>query len=406
VETKEANKTQSGEVQENTAKSGDEQVSSNHAHNVTEDEIDLAELIQKVWAGRKVIFIAIGIGLALGVFIAAISPEEFESSTTLLPESSGSSRNNQGSGLLKQFGGFFDMGSSGGTASLGTNMYPNIMQSTPFYLHIMNQELYFASLDSTVTVLQYFSQIKEKPLIEYVKRYTIGLPSILLSLPEKWFIKKTPLPNATIPVSVKDTAEVDALLKLSSKQNATISELKQRIITNIEKDGTVRFTTNMPDPYAAAQLTELSVNYLTQYVTEYRTEKVQQDLKFTEEQHAEAKKRFILAQERLAAFRDRNTNIATARAQTELERLQTEYNLAANVYQGLAQQLEQAKIKVQEETPVFMVLEPVQIPLAESEPDRKLIILAFIFLGIVVGFGIIFGKIFLDYIKVFFKRNV
>ena len=399
-EAKEARKKKSDEKHERIAKGAVKEDSSDIRENVPGDEIDLAELISKVWNGRRIIFIAIGVCLVLGIFIAMISPEEFESGTTLLPESSNSLQNSGGSSLLRQFGGFFDMGMSGRGVALGTNMYPNITQSTPFYLHIMNQELYFSSLDTTVTAFQYFSEIKDDPLIEDIKRYTIGLPGLLLSLPEKWF-KKSPSVTPIIADSlvVNDTIDIDKPLKLSSRQNAVISELKGRITTTIEKNGTVKIITKMPDPYATAQLAELAVDYLTQYVTEYRTEKVQLDLEFTEKQFAEAEKRFIVSQEKLALFRDRNTNIVTARAQTEMERLQTEFNLTASVYQSLAQQLEQAKIKVQEETPVFKELEPVQIPLSESEPNRKLIMLAFIFLGIVIGFLIIFARIFIVYIK-------
>ncbi len=389
METEEVNKSQS-----DTATSIAEKDYVKHSPPISEDEIDLAALIQEVWKGRKTIFIAIGISFVFGMFIAMISPEEYESSTTLLPESTGGSTN-RGASLMKQFGGFFDLGISGGGTSLGTNMYPNITQSTPFCLYLINQELYFSSLDTTATILQYFSEIKEKPLIDDIKRYTIGLPNLLLSLPDR-FIERptsinTPEQNA---VEITEEKNTEQPLKLSSKELSVINELKSRITTEIQEDGTVSLTTKMPDPYATAQLAELAVDYLTQYVTEYRTEKVQQDLEFTEKQHEEAKRRFIEAQEKLAFFSDRNTNIVTARAQTELERLQTEFNLRATVYQSLAQQLEQAKIKVQEETPVFKELEPVQIPLRESEPNRKIIIILSVFLGIVLGVGIILFKSF------------
>ena len=394
METKEEKKRPSGKVHNQPQQSMPQvEYAAGNAY-AQEDEIDLTELIKKVWDGRKTVFIAVGIACVLGVFIALISPEEYESSTTLLPETSGNS-NNRGANLLRQFGGFFDLGMTGGTASLGTNMYPNITQSTPFCLYLMHQELHFSSLDTTVTIFQYFSEIKEKPLIEYIKRYTVGLPNLILTLPERFMNKPKPV---NIPPS--DSADVveekspDKPLMLSSAELGVINELKTRIITEIQEDGTVTITTKMPDPLATAQLAEMAVDYLTQYVTEYRIEKVQKDLEFTANQYEEAKKRFIIAQEKLASFTDRNTNIVTARANIEFERLQTESSLAFSVYQSLAQQLEQAKIKVQEETPVFKELEPVQVPLRESEPNRKIIIMASVFLGIVAGVGIIILKVF------------
>jgi len=55
----------------------------------------------------------------------------------------------------------------------------------------------------------------------------------------------------------------------------------------------------------------------------------------------------------------------------------------------LSLQREQAKIKVQEETPVFKILNPVQVPIEKSRPHRSIILLGMMFLGIVSGIGII-----------------
>jgi len=78
---------------------------------------------------------------------------------------------------------------------------------------------------------------------------------------------------------------------------------------------------------------------------------------------------------------------------TEKDRLNANYQRAFNVYNGLAQQLEQAKIKVQEKTPVFKVIDPAKAPLQKSKPKRSLILVAMIFLGGFIGLGIIFGKL-------------
>ena len=52
---------------------------------------------------------------------------------------------------------------------------------------------------------------------------------------------------------------------------------------------------------------------------------------------------------------------------------------------GLATQLEQAKIKVKEETPVFTVLEPVKVPVNKSRPKKLFVVLGSLFIGVIVG---------------------
>ena len=67
-------------------------------------------------------------------------------------------------------------------------------------------------------------------------------------------------------------------------------------------------------------------------------------------------------------------------------------DLSFNLYSTLTTQLNEAKIRIQKETPLFKVLEPAQVNYGKSSPNRLLI---------TVG-AILFG-LFLALIYVFFK---
>jgi uncharacterized protein involved in exopolysaccharide biosynthesis len=79
--------------------------------------------------------------------------------------------------------------------------------------------------------------------------------------------------------------------------------------------------------------------------------------------------------------------------------LQSDYQLAFEVYSQLAQQLEQAQIKVKEDTPVFSIVKPVTVPIEKSKPNRPLILIIWTFLGVVFAIGWIFGKQFFLTVK-------
>lgn len=55
----------------------------------------------------------------------------------------------------------------------------------------------------------------------------------------------------------------------------------------------------------------------------------------------------------------------------EQERLQNDMSLAYQVYSQVANQLQVARAKVQEEKPVFAVVEPAVVPLEPSGPVKK-----------------------------------
>jgi uncharacterized protein involved in exopolysaccharide biosynthesis len=274
----------------------------------------------------------------------------------------------------------------------------------------MDTNLHLSTSEEPVLALDYFDEIKQEDFLDIVKRYTIGLPKLLIKIPLEWAAnlndnKAGPQtvstaindPETNVNDSTKNSATnlSTALLKLSSTQVAIAREINSRILVGKDDNGMIKVSATLPDPLAAAELTQITVDYLTQYIISYRTEKAQNDLNFIEQQYEKAENNYYEIQNRLATFRDRNTNIVTASGQAELERLQTEFNLRFRLYQDIASRLEQAKIKVQEETPVFNVLEPVQVPLNKSEPNRELIVGASIFLGLFIGFGIIFAKIFI-----------
>ncbi len=153
------------------------------------------------------------------------------------------------------------------------------------------------------------------------------------------------------------------------------------------------------DPKLAAQVAHKAQSLLQKYITEFKIKKAKAQLTFIEDRYAEKRKDFEKTQSNLAAFRDRNKNVTSAVARTEEERLQSDYKLAFEVYSQLAQQYEQAQIKVKEDTPVFSIVKPVTVPIQKSKPNRPLILFLWTLLGGVIGIGWIFGKQFIQTVK-------
>jgi uncharacterized protein involved in exopolysaccharide biosynthesis len=150
----------------------------------------------------------------------------------------------------------------------------------------------------------------------------------------------------------------------------------------------------MRDPEVVAQLTDTIAGMLANYVIGYRTQKAQADFNFIHNSYLDSRQRFLTAQQNLASFRDQNRNIISAVTATKEEQLKDEFNVAFNVYNSLAQQLEQARIKVQEATPVFKVIEPARIPLRAS-PVRYLLV----FFSVLMGFFVALGLMFIKYLS-------
>lgn len=349
-----------------------------------EDEIDLVEIIRFLWDSRKTILVVILAFVVLGLFVALFSTPQYRVEARILPEIQ--QQRTGASALLRQFGGAagFDFGSEGSDA-LRPDLYPRIVQSTPFFLHLLEQEIEVSELDDKVTVETYLSEHMPASVTGTVQRYTIGLPRTLIGATRSLFSSPQETEAPGLPGEV--------VPRLTQRQHLHIQNLRGRINADMDMQSwVISVSAEFPDPVATAHIADLTVDYLSQYITEYRTEKVQGDLDFVKARHEEKKQEFYEAQERLARFRDANKNIVSALVETEEQRLLDEYNLAYSVYNNLAQRLEETRLRVQEETPVVKLLEPVQVPIERSQPKRARLMVIYTFLGGVLGVGFVFGR--------------
>jgi hypothetical protein len=344
-----------------------------------QDEIDLVELAKIIWSRRWFIGKVTGIFIILGLMIAFTSPEEYETSSTLIPELAGEEGKLGGSlGGLASLAGVDLGGLSRGSQTINPALYQSVSQSTPFLLELMNQRYFFSEVGEEITLYEY-----------YMNYYKVSLFGKLISIP------------GTVLGWIKGTAANDRFLSplskvltLSEDQQVISEDLQLRVFVEMDWElNVVIVQVKMQDPVVAAEMVQFTLNYITRYVTNYSISKSKQQLESVEIQYEERKVAFEKVQNQLASFRDKNQNVSTARARSEQERLQSEYNLAFNVYNQLAQQKEAIKLQIQENTPVFTVLEPVKVPIKKSEPKIQLYIFAFGFLGLILGFIIMIFKI-------------
>jgi len=361
---------------------------------VTEnDEIDLVEVFKKIWDGRKTIYKSIAVFFVIGIIMIIGSPSEYRSEIILLEESTSNSGNM--SGLLSQFGGLAGLsgiGNAKASESLSPELYPTIIKSTPFLLEVSNRKITESKHDSVITVAAFFDRYSKPSFPGKLMKYSIGLPGTLMGL-----FRGKP----------KEPVKPKYPFTLNPQQMKACGELSRRIkVKEGESENTLCISVEMQDPLVAALLTDSVVKCLTKYVIDYRTQKAKKDLDFIEERFNEAKDRYTKAQQTLAYYSDQNKNVILAASKTEEVRLQSEYTLSSTLYTSLAQQLEQAKLKVQENTPVFKVIEPAKMAMQKSSPKTSLIFIALVFLGGFVGVGIIFVRmLYKSYLDNFKHRD-
>ena len=371
-------------LMEQTSEKETKQLHNNH--NDEEIEIDLMDLLRKVIGIRKKIYKAAGIGLIIGVIVAISIPKQYTVEVTLSPEMG----NNKGGGLSGLAASFLGSGVSmgDGTDALNASLSADIVSSTPFLLELSNMKVPVSGSEE-ISLSSYLDE-ESSPWWSYV----IGFPGMVIGGVKSLFIEDE-------DESIFSDKASQGTIELSKKESQKIESLKKKIVASVDKKTSMTsVTATFQDSKVAAVVADSVVKKLQEYIIDYRTSKSKEDCLYLEKLFKERQQEYYEAQKKYADYMDSHDNIILQSVRTEQERLQNDMSLAYQVYSQVASQLQIARAKVQEEKPVFAIVEPAVVPLEPSGTSRKVYVLAFIFLSVcIVIFWNLFGKDFLNKFK-------
>ncbi|MCC5940056.1 MAG: hypothetical protein JJU37_00795 [Balneolaceae bacterium] len=363
-----------------------------YAHKDDEKIIDLVGILKDLWLQKRVILGITGVIFLLGIIFYLGSERIYYSEAKLMPEST--SPSSQLGQVFQQAENIFGLQRRVEDDDIRVAMYPYIVESLPFQLELMQHEVYFGDLDRRVTIFEYFTEHYEPSLIDrsadFLWSYTIGLPVTI------WRAATTRRPepgdeNVVAGIDFSLFSDFNEPKVLDNQIRRVANQMSNYITISREpQTGFVSIGVSLPDAQASTEIVILVKNLLQEYVIDYRTEKALKNLEFIELQYEDAKLNFQAKQDSLAAFQDRNVNPARQTLLVREQRLQSEYDLAFSLYNTLARRLQEAKIQVQEETPVFRVHEPATIPSRPAQPNAIRIMGGSIFIGLFLGISFIY----------------
>lgn len=333
---------------------------SNHTDNKVVS-VSLKGMLSAIIDNYKRIALITTVFIIVGVLLSFIIPVEYSSEVKLMPE-----LQRKTAASLRRFSDLIDMAgidmgsASGSVEAIRPDLYPNVIHSTPFIIYLLY-----------------------RPVVDVKNRKFSRLYDFLIEKDKGLFSTKK---KEKIPVLNKENEPI----ALTKGQEEFIKSVQERINAGLDKkSGIISVYAEMPDPRVAALVVNEAVNYLKQYVEDYRTGKARKEADFLFDRLAEARRRYQSAEYALSVYRDQHKYIVTQLADIEGRRLQANLSFTESLYNELNRQYEQARLRVQEETPVYKVLEPAQIPTKRSQPKRTLIVLGFLIVGFVLSIAFV-----------------
>ena len=324
-------------------------------------EIDWMEILRKIIAIRKTLYKAAGVGVVLGIIIALSIPKQYTVTVTLSPEMGGDSK---GGGLASLASSFLGgAATSNSPDALNATLAPDIVVSTPFILELFNTRVQTLDAELDTTLVAYLDEQKS-PWFSYI----VKAPGIAIGAIKSLFLEEA------------DTASVLNPFQLTEEESEKVEGLRKVLTADVDKKTAMTtISVTLQDSKVTAIVADSVVAKLQQYIIDYRIKKAKEDCAYLEQLYHERQQEYYDAQSKYAHYFDTNRNIAFQSVRAEQERLQNDMNLAYQVYSQVAQQLQVARAKIQEEKPVFAVVEPATIPLEPSGTSRKVILIGITF---------------------------
>ena len=316
--------------------------------NIKDEEIDLVEILKKIYKSRIFILIISFSFALIGVAVAMLSPIKFSSETIFITQNQESNSSSL-SGVASLVG--INLGTSNFGGEIPSSMYPQVTQSPKFKRLLLNSNIDF---DNKINLKQY--------LIDYYKLNT-------------------------------ENDKINSDLYVSELENDCFKIIDEIISVNVnQKDGFISLSATLPVAEYSTNLTINAKEILQEIIINNKIESANQSLIFSQQQLKEKKLIFDEIQAKLAYFSDSNLNSVNSFVINERDKLEAEFQIINAVVTELSKQVEQVKLQVSKDTPVFSTIKEAVIPIKRTSPKRTQLVIIYFFIGLVISTGFILTK--------------
>jgi len=349
----------------------------------TSTDISLAELVMRamhlirmVRREWRLLVLPAGIALLGGILAALNSSSDFSASRRLLSYRGASSQQLALPGLAARL-----QAPSGSDMLISAALYPDVIKTFEYRRAVAERPIAFGDAGAKMSPIEYFRRFNQPSAVARVRQFTFGLPGRLLTAMNS----RDTLSAHAVPQTETSGADTESPLLIDPSYRGEVDAVGSRIRVEQDNNGVISISASMPDSVAAADLARVASEELTRTIISFEVKKAEDQLRYLNAQLDESKQRYDAAQQALARFADRNRILTSATAQIERRRLERDADLAFETYQQFAKEREQARIRLNSETPVFGVLEDAAIPTARKSAGRGRKIVFALFLGLVAG---------------------
>lgn len=325
-----------------------------HCNNLR--DIRIKDILDVIREHKNLYIITSLIALVFGLVISFSIPKTYKTKVMLSPEINNGSRSLGNIGALSSMlGSNLNMEQD----AINPQYYPNVLRSTKFIVSLFDIQLESIDGKLKTNLYDYCKKHQKKPW------WSFDMGS---KKEETDIIKSKQLPG----------------VYLTKEQDRIADMIRDMLTCNYDtKNEFITITATTQDALISTELVDSVSKRLQSFIVEYRTSKARHDEEHIQKLFDEAAQRYKRARIKYANYSDAYDKLVLQSYITTRDELENQMQLEYTIYSQLAQQLQMAKGKVLEQTPVFAVIEPATVPLRKSSPKRMLIILGWLLVAFI-----------------------
>lgn len=323
-----------------------------------ESSIDFKKIFKDLLKHKTLYYKVLPVAFILAAIYALSLPNYYSCTVKLSPELSGSKSTSSLASLASSFG--VNLGSGGaGTEALFPTLYPDLMNSVDFKTDLFKVKVRREDDNQEFTYYDYLANEQKTTW------WSAGMKAFFDLFGSK----------------EEESSKIDPF-RLSKKQTNIVKAINKNVVCDVDKKTMViTISVTDQDPLICATLADSVKTRLQKFITDYRTSKARVDLEYNQKIFEEAKARYEKARDAYASFSDSHRDVSSQRAQTKQADLQNEMQIQQQILQQIIGQMQQADMKVQQETPAFTTLQSATVPVLKAGPKRAQMCLIFLFLA-------------------------
>lgn len=344
------------------------------------ENIVMVSFLKKLRSDWKRYLIVFTVSTVIAILLIMPIPRYYKCELSLAPEMDNADNGGKLSSIASTFG--VDLGDAASANALQPSLYPDLMESNVFVKSLLRIPVMTKDQRVKTTYYDYLQHYQK--LSPYDKIFG-------------WLEKKV---NSKDSV-VNSTDSINPFM-LSKAQDDIFSKIKKSIKCDIDiKTGLITISVEDQDPLISAVIADSVRAKLQDFISNYKTTKARNDVKYYAKLVAEAKAKYEKARQKYAAFSDANQDVVLQELQSQRDEMENDMQLKFNAYSALITQLQNAQAKVQEHTPSFTIVQSASVPVKPAGPKRMAFVFIVVFISLLVtfvvcNFSLLFGGVKAD----------